>query len=92
MESHFLYLAPRSSFTVAKSYSATGLESKIPCFWCVFFWLAFVNYRAEILQERAEGCIQVKKIRQDLFCGFVGVVFSKVVLRYFSNISSSPSP
>ena len=46
-----------------------------------------MNYRsrqAEILQERAEGCIQVdlqKKIRQDLnnnaflFCGFVGVVF-----------------
>ena len=52
----------------------------------VCFGLYFVNYRswqAEILQERAEGCIQVdlqKKIRQDknnafLFCGFVGVVF-----------------
>ena len=52
----------------------------------VCFDLYFVNYRswqAEILQERAEGCIQVdlqKKIRQDynnafLFCGFVGVVF-----------------
>ena len=46
------------------------------------FGLYFVNYRswqAEILQERAEGCIQVdlqKKIHQDcifiLFCGFVG--------------------
>ena len=37
----------------------------------VYFDLYFVNYRswqAEILQERAEGCIQVdlqKKIRQD---------------------------
>ena len=52
----------------------------------VCFGLYFVNYRswqAEILQERAEGCIQVdlqKEIRQDknnafLFCGFVGVVF-----------------
>ena len=48
----------------------------------VCFGLYFVNYRswqAEILQERAEGCIQVdlqKKIRQTfLFCGFVGVVF-----------------
>ena len=41
-------------------YSATGFESKMPCFWC--FDLYFVNYRswqAEILQERAEGCIQV---------------------------------
>ena len=43
------------------------------CFWCfVCFDLYFVNYRswqAEILQERAEGCIQVdlqKKIRQDI--------------------------
>ena len=49
----------------------------------VCFDLYFVNYRswqAEILQERAEGCIQVdlqKKIRHNpfLFCGFVGVVF-----------------
>ena len=49
----------------------------------VCFGLYFVNYRswqAEILQERAEGCIQVdlqKKIRHNafLFCGFVGVVF-----------------
>ena len=52
----------------------------------VCFGLYFVNYRswqAEILQEYAEGCIQVdlrKKIRQDknnvfLLCGFVGVVF-----------------
>ena len=59
----------------------------------VCFDLYFVNYRwwqAEILQERAEGCIQVdlqKKIRQDknnvfLFCGFVGVVFGHC-LRYF---------
>ena len=52
------------------------------CF-CVFD-LHFVNYRswqAEILQERAEGCIQVdlqkKKSVKDynnafLFCGFVG--------------------
>ena len=69
----------------------------------VCFDLYFVNYRswqAEILQERAQGCIQVdlqKKIRQDknnafLFCGFVGVVFGQSCLRYFSDISSSPSP
>ena len=56
-----------------------------------------MNYRswqAEILQERAEGCIQVdvqKKIRQDknnafLFCGFVGAVFGhkfKIFFRHF---------
>ena len=65
-----------------------ALRVKWQVFFGVFvcFGLYFVNYRswqAEILQERAEGCIQVdlqKKIRQDknnafLFCGFVGVVF-----------------
>ena len=54
---------------VVDIYSATGFESTMACFWC--FDLYFVNYmswQAEILQERAEGCIQVdlqKKIRQD---------------------------
>ena len=40
------------------------------------FLLYFVNYmswEAEILQKRAEGCIQ--KNNPFLFCGFVGVVF-----------------
>ena len=70
---------------------ATTVQQALRVQWGVFgvflcFDLYFVNYRswqAEILQERAEGCIQVdlqKKIRQDynnafLFCGFVGVVF-----------------
>ena len=52
------------------AYSATGFESKM-CVFGVFvcFGLYFVNYRswqAEILQEHAEGCIQVdlqQKIR-----------------------------
>ena len=70
----------------------------------VCFDLYFVNYRswqAEILQERAEGCIQVdlqKKIRQDknnvfLFCGFVGVVFvinSKLFKIFFRHFIYSP--
>ena len=37
------------------------------------FWLVFCELQAEILQERAEGCIQVDL--QKIFCGFVGVVF-----------------
>ena len=60
---------------------------------CVFgvfvcFGLYFVNYRswqAEILQERAEGCIQVdlqKKIHQTC-SGFVGVVYSKLFKIFF---------
>ena len=48
----------------------------------VCFGLYFVNYRswqADILQERAEGCIQVdlqKKIRHDSF--FLVVVFGRI--------------
>ena len=73
------------------SQCGTTVQQALRVQWRVFgvfvcFDLYFVNYRswqAEILQERAEGCIQVdlqKKIRQDynnafLICGFVGVVF-----------------
>ena len=72
-------------------FSTYKVQQALRVQWRVFgvfvcFDLYFVNYRswqAEILQERAEGCIQVdlqKKICQDrnnvfLFCGFVGVVF-----------------
>ena len=56
--------------------SQTTVQQALRVQWRVFgifvcFDLYFVNYRswqAEILQERAEGCIQVdlqKKIRQD---------------------------
>ena len=78
--------------TATFSYSATGFESKMPV-----FFLYFVNYRswlAEILQERAEGCIQdvfkytskTEKTKGFLFCGFVGVVFGhkfKIIFRHF---------
>ena len=75
--------------TVVEERSAfffTTVQQALRVQWRVFgvfvcFDLYFVNYRswkAEILQERAEGCIQVdlkKKIRQDKNSGFVGVVF-----------------
>ena len=74
----------------------TTVQQALRVKWGVFgvfvcFGLYFVNYRswqAEILQERAEGCIQVdlqKKIAF-LFCGFVGVVFGnkfKIFFRHF---------
>ena len=47
-----------------------------------------MNYRswqAEILQELAEGCIQVD-LQKKIFCGFVGVVFGpkfKIFFRHF---------
>ena len=62
-------------------YSVTGLESKMPG----SFSLYFVNYRswqAEILHKHAEGNGPPND--------FVGARVIK--LRYFSDISSSPSP
>ena len=53
-------------------YSVTGLGSKMPVFLCVLCEL-----QAEMLQEHAEGCVQVdlqKKNPSRLKC-FVGVVF-----------------
>ena len=52
-------------------FSAKKLSNGVFLVFFLCFDLYFVNYRswqAEILQERAEGCIQVdlqKKIRQD---------------------------
>ena len=62
--------------------------------WRVFvcFGLYFVNYRswqAEILQERAEGCIQVdlqKKIRQAKIMHFYFVVLLGLFLVIYSKL------
>ena len=56
----------REAYLYSHAYSATGFESKMACF-CVFWLVNYRSWQAEILQERAEGCIQVdlqKKIRQ----------------------------
>ena len=50
------------------NFSATGLESEMPVFLMFLCVLTYYrSWQAEILQERAEGCIQVdlqKKIRK----------------------------